>query len=105
MGDKIENFLEQLEFSAKLIGGGSFAIGTLFFAMQLIQPEVKLVGFGIEFIGYAFLINIIFFIALIVCSALYRLHQKALLQTAGMLLLNIPVALIYLFILLSFNSF
>lgn len=105
MGNQTANLLEQLEFSAKLIGGGSFVIGTLLFAIELIQPNYKLVGFGFSFVGYTFLVNALLFIIVISCSALFRTKQKSLLKTAGLLLLNIPVTIIYLMILLSLNSF
>lgn len=101
MDNQTYDFTEHLEFSAKLIGGGSFIIGTVLFILQLVNPEGNLERLGFMFIGYAFVINAAFFLMLLLSAALFHRRHKALLKTAGLMLLNIPIGFIYLFIVIS----
>jgi hypothetical protein len=101
MDNQTYDLTEHLEYSAKLIGGGSFAFGTLLFVLQLIDPKGNYESAGLYFIGYAFVINAVFFLMLVICASLFHHRHKALLKTAGLLLLNIPIAVIYLIIILN----
>ncbi len=96
---------EHLEFSAKLIGGGSFVIGTILFILQLINPKGGYEITGLYFTGYAFVINAFFFLCLLAAAGAFYVRRIILLKTAGILLLNIPIAFIYLLILINQNAF
>ena len=105
MDNQTFDLTEHLEYSAKLIGGGSFAFGTLLFVLQLIDPKGNYESAGLYFIGYAFVINAVFFVCLISVGALFQNRRAALLKTAGLLLLNIPIAVIYLVIIINQTPF
>lgn len=101
MADHTYDLTEHLEFSAKLIGGGSFAFGTLLFVLQLLDPKGNYDKVGIYFIGYAFVINALFFVCLLATASIFAKRRLILLKTAGLLLLNIPIAILYVIILLN----
>lgn len=105
MDNQTFDLTEHLEFSAKLIGGGSFAFGTLLFILQLIDPKGNYASAGLYFIGYAFVVNSVFFLALIITAGLFYHRRQVLLKTAGLLLLNIPIAVIYFIIIINLSSF
>ncbi|OIQ20154.1 MAG: hypothetical protein BM557_05655 [Flavobacterium sp. MedPE-SWcel] len=80
----------------------SFITGTILLLLHLIIPKnFGYIEFGIVYTFIAFAINSLLLIGLIITSFYYKKHQKTILIRGTLLLLNIPIALIYLFIVMS----
>lgn len=80
----------------------SFSFGTLLFLTQLVFfNSVDLLVFGLFYVIIATFINLIFVIALFVEMFLRPLMIEELMITLGIMLLNIPIAMMYFIILFS----
>lgn len=80
----------------------SFSLGTLLFLTQLaFSNSVDLLVLGLFYVIIAAFINLIFVIALFVEMFLRPTMIEELMITLGIMLLNIPIAMIYFIILLS----
>lgn len=80
----------------------SFSFGTLLFLTQLAFSEsVNLLVLGLLYVIIATFINLIFAIALFVEMFLRPMMAEELMFTLGILLLNIPIAMLYLVILFN----
>jgi len=101
MDKHVFSFTQNLEFSAKLIGGSSFVIGTILFLAVLVNPIDQLFLVGSYFVLTALISNGILFLSLIICSQLFYRKRHRLLKTSALLLLNVPIAFIYILILVS----
>ena len=78
----------------------SFSFGTLLFLTQLVfSNSVNIYVLGLFYVITAAFINLIFVIALFVEMFLRPLLIEELMITLGILLLNIPIAMIYFMIL------
>lgn len=89
--------------TSKTIAILSFAIGTVLFVIQLyFNPSLGFSYAGFIFIIIATIINTISFLALIF-SLLGKTDKKLeLIKTSGLILLNIPIAILYTYILITY---
>ncbi len=94
--------MENIITTSKSIAIISFGVGTILFALQLYNPSSDvLIGPGIVFIFIATIINIISFLALIFSLLGTKGYRIKTLKTIGVVLLNIPIAVIYFYILIE----
>ena len=82
----------QLGRSTALI---SFGIGTAIFGLYYLSSEAALLFLGYGYILLAGLVNIGILISILVKASNDTANRKALFTTAGLMLLNIPVMLLY----------
>ena len=80
----------------------SFIIGTLLFGLHMVNIRND----GILFIGFfyvliAIIINLIVLVIMVTLSFIYRNHQTEILKYASILLINIPIVILYLFLIFS----
>ena len=89
--------------TSKTIAFLSFLIGSILFAVQLcfIMP-IGFIYLGIIFIIVASIVNTISLLALIFSILGYTNQRKELIKTCGIVLLNIPIAILYFYILIEF---
>lgn len=87
----------------RLTAAWSFIIGTILFLSYQITNRSILLPIGLYYIFFAFIINIIVLLVLIVSVLNDRENWISHLKVIGFLLLNIPVTLFYLFIMNFLN--
>jgi len=103
----MKNPVIYLKNTAKLTALISFIMGTLILVTYVLFHSSKyntdIIQIGISYVSIAIVINTIIFI--ITCSsALYYWNNRLeLFASSGLLLLNIPIAFAYFFIVLSMN--
>ncbi len=95
--------LNNIKHTGKLTALISFAIGTfLLIFFLLFKNHQSIIMIGIYYVIGAFVINTVVFITLLL-SAFYFWNQRVdLLKTCGILLLNIPIAIGYFYLVLHF---
>ena len=92
--------------TGKLIALISFLLGTYLLVSFLLFPKVdSIVIIGLYYVGYATIINVILFVFLIIVVFIYWDYRVNILKTCGLLLLNIPIAIGYFFIVLNYVNF
>lgn len=79
----------------------SFAIGTLLFLMFLTSSENSIITLGLYYTLFAIGINILMFLFNICCAMFTEKYWKQYLINAAKLLINIPIAIFYLYIVLE----
>lgn len=78
----------------------SFTIGTVFLGLHLVDTtSLSIVIIGFYYVLLAIVVNLLFLLALIVLSFIYRKHQKEILMRTAWILINIPIVIIYMFII------
>ena len=83
----------------------SFVIGTTFLSLHLYFPNVtEILMSAMVFIVIAIVVNIIIFIALLITIATKGSNRFAHLKVCGLMLLNIPIAILYMYIVVTFPS-
>ena len=88
--------------TSKAIAILSFLIGTILFATQLyFITSYRLIYFGIIFIMVTAIINTISILTLIFSMLGYTSQRLELLKTCGIVLVNIPIAILYFYILIK----
>lgn len=88
--------------TGKTIAFLSFVIGTILFAFQLyFQGSLRLVHIGLVFIVVAVIINTVSLIALIFVLLGNTDNKLDILKTCGLILLNMPIAILYFYILIE----
>ena len=91
--------------ASKIITLCCFVIGTTLFSLFLYLGESKIpIMIGIKFIIVAILINTILFLANLIIALLNSENRFEYLKTCGLILLNIPIAILYFRIILSIKS-
>jgi hypothetical protein len=86
---------------SKAIAIISFIIGTILFVLQLYNSDTSsLIYPGILFIIIALIINFISIIGLVYYLLGDTNEKSELLKTIGMVLLNLPIAILYFYILI-----
>lgn len=78
----------------------SFLIGTGFMATYYSYDSGELIFYGYFFVIAAVIVNLIVFIILLIKSTLDNSNRTQLLRTAGVMALNIPIALLYFYFVL-----
>ncbi len=87
------------------VAGGSFFFGTLLLMLHLISPKPEgEIYTGIIYTLAAFLLNAVFFLAMLAfCFSAPPSFRTKLYTRTALLLLNIPVAIIYIIIVINFS--
>lgn len=99
-----ELVFEKLKKTTLILGGYSFIGGTLILFSFLLTgiSDIQIIGFIYNLT--ACIINGLFFGILLVLIVIYPRHYWKLIQLMLVLLLNVPVALLYLYIATEFKS-
>jgi len=99
--NKIPKKIKQLLVLPLYIFSSSFIIGNLLFVAFMTTKAHALVSPGFIFLYAAFIINILFLLLFIVYAFMYKQYALLILQKASVLLLNIPVAILYTYLVLE----
>lgn len=92
--------MNTLNTTSKVTAILSFGIGTVLFALQMFFKNAdNLIPLGILFIAVAIAINIISLIVILFSMINHPNERLELLKTCGIILLNIPIAILYFYIL------
>lgn len=83
----------------------SFSIGTVIFLLYLFSKNEKAIIFGLYYTFFAIVLNFILFIFNTLCALFSKNNWKNYLINSGILLLNIPVASLYLYLVLEILDF
>ncbi|MGC1204638.1 MAG: hypothetical protein WA839_07110 [Flavobacteriaceae bacterium] len=95
--------MNNLITTSKAIAFLSFIIGTILFVFQLyFQGAFRIIYVGLVFIVVAVIINIISLIALIFTLLGNTDCKLEILKACGLILLNIPIAILYFYTLLRY---
>ncbi len=96
------NYMKHFIITSKTIAILSFAIGTILFILQLYRfNSGNLIHTGIIFIMSAVIINTISLLVLLF-GLLGNTDKLEILKTIGIVLANIPIAIIYFYLLINF---
>lgn len=80
----------------------SFIVGTLLLGLYKVDDHnEKILIIGFYYVSFAFYINLIVFLIMVILSFIYRNHQTEILKHASIQLINIPIAILYLFLIFS----
>ena len=80
----------------------SFIVGTILFGFQMITNENNnLLIIGFFYVIIAFIVNLVILLIMVILSFVYRNHQSDILKYASIQLINIPIAIAYIFILFN----
>ncbi|WP_445732751.1 hypothetical protein [Mariniflexile sp.] len=93
--------MKDLIFFGKLIAFLSFTLGTVLLALFLYfekSPDIGNLGF--YFITSALVVNSLLFSVNAIAILIDKKHRIELLKTCGIMLFNIPIALLYLYIII-----
>ena len=99
MDKQLKKWPVQLKYIAKFLALGCFVIGTLLFTSYLTHPNDTALIYGLYFVVGALAVNILLLLGLLISTIVYYEGRHELLEGAGILLLNIPVAALYFFLL------
>lgn len=99
MDKQTKNWPVNLKYVAKFMALGCFVIGTLLFTSYITQPNETALIYGFYFVIVALAVNILLLLALLISVMVYYDGRHELLKGAGILLLNIPVAVLYFLLL------
>ncbi len=93
--------MDNLINTSKIIALLSFVIGTILFALQLyFKQSDAFISPGLIFVIIALIINSISLLALTFSLLGSTKRKIEILQTCGIVLLNIPIAILYFYILI-----
>ena len=88
--------------TGKLIAIISFVLGTCLLVLHLLIPkEQPIIIIGLYYVGYAAAINAFSFLILVITAFTYWKNRIEVFKTCGLLLLNIPIAVLYFFIVIN----
>ena len=88
----------------KIAGLISFLIGTiLFIVFTFLVKSLMLLQTGIIYILVSFIMNLFILIHLLYQAYVHPQHRLQLLQTCGLMLLNLPIAISYFSFMINFN--
>lgn len=91
--------MKELRFSKRL-SIGLFSIGTLIFVLYAITLSTSIGLLGYIYVGLAAFIGIIYLLTVVIKMIRYRLEFMVGLKSAGIMILNIPVVLIYFYLVM-----
>ena len=86
------------------MAGISFVAGTLILLTFLITKKEFLITIGMGYLGIVFIINLLFFLALLINFTITRAQVTSHLKTAGIMLINIPISYGYFVIVMMSSS-
>ncbi|MBB6238196.1 hypothetical protein HDC90_002825 [Pedobacter sp. AK013] len=79
----------------------SFAFGTTILLIFLLSKYTPLVAVGLYYVLAASVINVLILLTLLIQFLYYKEHRKKILVTITIMLLNIPISLLYFFIVIN----
>lgn len=83
----------------------SFIIGTILLILfTMTRTFSPIITIGILYIYVAFIINLILFVFVFLSAFYFWQYRLELFRHCGLLVLNIPIAIVYFFIVLKFAS-
>lgn len=88
-----------LDRSALIMAGISFGLGTILMLTYLVTKAEVLLPIGFAYVGIAFAVNAIILLVLIIDMISHTKRFKSHLQSAGVLLLNLPITWFYMYII------
>jgi len=89
-----------------IVAGASFTIGTALLLYFLSDPHFEpIMPIGFCFVVLAFFVNSVVFTSLIICGFILKEYQKEIFTRAGLLLVNIPIAAVYIYIVFNSDPF
>jgi hypothetical protein len=98
--DIIENRVDLMLAIPKWLFNVTLGINTVLFLMALINIDNEfLVTIGFFCVVIVLVINAITFLSLIIFSFIYKFYQRSIIINSLILLANIPIALLYMFII------
>lgn len=93
--------MKDLIFFGKLIAFLSFTLGTILLSLFLYFDKSNDIGkIGFYFTLSALIINSLLFTINLIAILINKKYRIELLKTCGIMLLNIPIALLYLYIII-----
>ncbi len=95
---KIGNIAQYLAIS-------SFAIGTILFMLTFILTsdfKNHLIVIGFYYVGIVLLINLLYLIIMIISLFVTEFYHEYIIKKGFIMLANIPIAILYFFILINF---
>jgi len=98
---QVQHRLNQLLKLPVWVFSTSFTIGTIILLLHLYGERELSLTLGILFIMFALAVNATLFSALLLCSYLFKEYQTEILQKASILLINIPVVVLYMYIVIA----
>jgi hypothetical protein len=94
-----------LNITARITALVSFVVGTMMLAFYLYYGESALnIGFTLFFIATAFIVNIVLFVILFLSALTNKTNRYNTLETCGLMLLNIPVTVLYFYMVITFPT-
>ncbi len=82
----------------------SFVIGSVFFGLYITGNESEnIFVFGFFYVIIAVIINLVILLILIALSFIHKEHQNIILLRTSLLLINIPVAVLYMFLMFEYR--
>lgn len=105
MNKLTEIYYEEMKTICRYCTFISFGIGTLIFLFFLLSGEDGLIILGLYFTLFAAGINTLLFLFNSCCAFFTEKYWKQYLINSGLLLLNIPIAILYLYIVLEKSGF
>lgn len=81
----------------------SFIIGTIFFGLFIAGNEEMLI-YGFFYVVIAAIINFVILLLLIAVSFANKKYQTIILLRTSLMLVNIPVAVLYLYLIFNFKT-
>lgn len=92
-----------LNHTGQVVALLSFVIGTLFLAFYLYFGENYIpLGLALAFIIIAFIVNSVLLVAIIGTTLFRKTHKKEALITCVLMVLNIPIAILYFYMIVTF---
>ena len=96
------NSMYNLTLTSRAIALLSFGFGTILFSLFLYFGEsIVPIMVGVKFVIVAILVNSILFLTNIILAITNSENRIELLKTCAILLLNIPIAILYFYIVIS----
>jgi hypothetical protein len=97
-----KNSMYNLTLTSRATALLSFGFGTILFSLFLYFGEsIVPIMVGVKFVIVAILVNSILFLTNIILAITNSKNRMELLKTCGILLLNIPIAILYFYIVIS----
>lgn len=98
--------LENIINTSKLIAIISFVLGTCLVVVFFLFPkEFSILKLGLYYVGIATIVNALIFLLLLITALVYWNFRIRVFKTCGLLLLNIPIAIAYFFIVINYSRF
>ena len=100
-----EETVKLIKIIPQIIAILSFAIGTALLLLYLIGNNKSYYSeIGAYYILIAILINSLLFLGIIITSYFYKEYQLEIIKKSFLLLINIPIAILYLIIIIYINN-